>query len=99
MPVSEQDVAHVAALAALSVTPERMAELVSELNGILAHMDALKAAPTEGVEPMSGLPGETKLTRSDSPYAEADESAVRLSAPATRDGFFLVPRLDAHEGA
>lgn len=49
MAVSERDVRHVAQLARLGLDPARVEALVHELNGILAHMDALAGAG-EGVE-------------------------------------------------
>ena len=96
MPVSRDDVKHIAALARLALPEERIPELVSQLNGILAHMDVLRDVDTTraaaAARPAPALP-----LRPDRgpplPLATARESF----APAMRDGFFLVPRLATHE--
>lgn len=94
MAVSERDVRHVAQLARLGLDPARVEALVHELNGILAHMDALAGAG-EGVEENGA--GAASALRADSgpqlPLAIPRESF----APDTRDGFFLVPRLATHD--
>jgi len=51
------------------------------------------------VDPMANPPGENRLTRPDEPAADALLGAREDFAPAMRDGFFLVPRLAAHEDA
>lgn len=98
MAVTERDVLHVASLARLGVDPSRLPSLVSELNGILAHMEVLESVETSGLVADGG--GETTATpmRSD-----ADGSPIPLAIPREafgpdmRDGFFLVPRLATHE--
>lgn len=99
MAVSEDDVRHVANLARLGLDPARAARLVDELNGILGHMEILRSVNTENVDPMAGPPGESRLTRPDEPSADPLLRAREEIAPASRDGFFLVPRLAAHEDA
>ena len=100
MAVTERDVRHVAALARLGLEESRIASLVSQLNGILEHMDVLERVETSGGRMADGG-GRTTATpmRSD-----VDGKAIPLVnpresfAPAMRDGFFLVPRLETHEG-
>jgi len=100
MAVSETDVLHVAALARLAIDPARLSSLVSELNGILGHMEALGAVETSGWR-MGDGGGATTATpmRSDSDGTPIPLALPREGfAPAMRDGFFLVPRLETHEG-
>jgi aspartyl-tRNA(Asn)/glutamyl-tRNA(Gln) amidotransferase subunit C len=99
MAVSEDDVRHVASLARLAIDPARLSSLVSELNGILAHMEVLGAVGTGGR--MSDVGSRTTATpmRSDSDGTPIPLALPREGlAPAMRDGFFLVPRLETHEG-
>ena len=101
MAVSAEEVRHVADLARLGLEPDRIAQLAHELNGILAHMDALsavaaRASADDGDETSRGMPLR----------ADGDEvrTASRLVPPAARErmapwmqaGFFLVPRLSTH---
>ena len=99
MPVSESDVLHIASLARLGVAPDRVPSLVAELNGILAHMDALTAAKTKGVVPVSSIGAAAQPLRQDAgaPYPLA--RSLENFAPAMREGLLLVPRLATHEVA
>ena len=99
MAVSEDDVRHVASLARLGLDPARLPSLVSELNGILAHMEVLGAVDTGSqVSDVEGRPSTTAM-RSDTDGSSVPLVIPRESfAPGMRDGFFLVPRLATHEG-
>lgn len=95
MSVSENDVRHIATLARLGVTDERVPALVEELNRILGHMEVLqqvhltnRAATATAVQ---GMPLRRDVANA-VPLARPREDF----APAMRDGFFLVPRLDTH---
>lgn len=93
MAVTREDVLRVAALARLGVPTERVDALVGELGEILRHVDVLTRldAPV-GDSASAGMP-----------LAPDEPPSVPLSreredfAPAMRDGFFLVPRLDTHD--
>jgi aspartyl-tRNA(Asn)/glutamyl-tRNA(Gln) amidotransferase subunit C len=96
MSVTPQDVRHVAALARLGLEPERIPALVAELNGILAHMDVLAKVDTRNVIPAVGVgAGGTPLREDAGPPLPLARPRDAF-APATRDGFFLVPRLATH---
>ena len=100
MAVTERDVRHVAALARLGLEEARIASLVSELNGILGHMEVLGRVETsggrmaEGGDRTTGTPMRADVGGKAIPLANSRESF----APEMRDGFFLVPRLETHEG-
>ena len=99
MAVSENDVRHVAALARLGVDEARLPALVHELNGILAHMEVLQRVETGGGGWDVGGSLTATPTRSDLAGAPSPLALSRNSfAPQMRDGFFLVPRLETHEG-
>ena len=99
MAVSEKDVRHVAALARLGVDEARLPALVQELNGILAHMEVLQRVETGGGMWEVGRNRSGTPIRSDTAGAPIPLALSRDSfAPEMRDGFFLVPRLETHEG-
>lgn len=93
MAVTRDDVLRVAALARLGIAPERVDALVGELSGILQHVDVLARLETESA-------GDTSEGMPLAPDEPPSVSLLRPRedfAPATRDGFFLVPRLDTHD--
>jgi len=108
--ISRDDVRHIAGLARLGVSDERVDTLVRELNGILAHMDELQRVESAGAAAeaealRSGMP----LRADEGPSVTLERPVARI-APVTRtldgalmpamiDGFFLVPRLSTHEDA
>ncbi|MEO7362027.1 MAG: Asp-tRNA(Asn)/Glu-tRNA(Gln) amidotransferase subunit GatC [Gemmatimonadaceae bacterium] len=98
MPVSESDVRHIASLARLGVTDERVPTLVSELNRILEHMDVLQAVDLSTFKSNNTrVPG--MLLRSDDSTPTQLQRARQTFAPSMRDDFFLVPRLETHGSA
>jgi aspartyl-tRNA(Asn)/glutamyl-tRNA(Gln) amidotransferase subunit C len=99
VPVSLDDVRHIAALARLGVSDERAQMLVGELNAILAHMDVLSKIDTNGVAEVVGVGAAGAPLRSDAGPPIPLARPIGAFAPATRDGFFLVPRLSTHEDA
>lgn len=96
MAVSEDDVRRVAELARLGLEPDRLQLLVGELNGILVHMDELRAIDTSGVDPALVTLGLDAPLRPDTPRS-APGVDITAFAPQVADGFFLVPRLASHE--
>jgi aspartyl-tRNA(Asn)/glutamyl-tRNA(Gln) amidotransferase subunit C len=53
MKVTEKDVAYVADLANLELTPEESTRMVADLNSILDHIDKLNELDTSNVEPLA----------------------------------------------
>lgn len=97
MSVTNDDVLHVAQLARLTIDNARLPGLVTELNGILQHIDVLQQATLPGglgVRAEAGMP-----LRADDVPPVALQRTREAFAPATRDGFFLVPRLATHGDA
>ena len=97
MAVSRDDVRHVAALARLDVPDSRLTELVSQLNGILTHMDALAKVKTTGVMATAGVGDAAMPLRADIGPPIPLLHPLETFAPQMRDGFILVPRLATHE--
>ena len=99
MAVTREDVLHIASLARLALDEQSLPRLVNELNGILAHMEALRKVDTTGVAGAEGVGDAGMPLRVDGgppyPLAHTREEF----APQIRDGFFLVPRLSTHEDA
>jgi aspartyl-tRNA(Asn)/glutamyl-tRNA(Gln) amidotransferase subunit C len=99
MAVTRDDVKHVANLARLGLSDARADTLVSELNAILGHMDALSRVDTARIEPVVGVGAESPPLQEDEGPSVSLERDLTAIAPSMRDGFFLVPRLSTHETA
>lgn len=94
MSITIEDVLHVTQLARLTIDDTRLPGLVAELNGILLHIDALQQAAIPAdlrARALAGMP-----LRDDAEPPVVLQRAREAFAPATRDGFFLVPRLATH---
>ncbi|MBA3918727.1 MAG: Asp-tRNA(Asn)/Glu-tRNA(Gln) amidotransferase GatCAB subunit C [Gemmatimonas sp.] len=99
MSVTPEDVRHVARLARLGLDEAELPQLVSQLNGILEHMDVLQQVQVpDAVGDWQQAAQRVDVARRDD--AQPSDSLARereAFAPAMRDGFFLVPRLATHE--
>ena len=76
MAVSKDDVRHIAGLARVGVPEARLDGLVTELNGILAHMDALSRVPS------GGLAGAADAARAGMPLGADERGLDREARPA-----------------
>jgi aspartyl-tRNA(Asn)/glutamyl-tRNA(Gln) amidotransferase subunit C len=83
------DVAHLAALAQLSLTEDEAKELTRDLERIVAYVDELSKIDVTGVEPMRVL--EEQNVRSDEPLASLPKEAALAGAPRADEGGFVVP--------
>jgi aspartyl-tRNA(Asn)/glutamyl-tRNA(Gln) amidotransferase subunit C len=99
MAVTIDDLLHVARLARLGVPGDRATQLVTQLNGILEHMDVLAKVDTTGVAATEGVGAEGAPLREDSGQPVPLAQGIESFAPAVRDGFLLVPRLATHDDA
>jgi aspartyl-tRNA(Asn)/glutamyl-tRNA(Gln) amidotransferase subunit C len=109
MKVTEKDVAYVAELANLDLSPEERVRMLRDLNSILEYVDRLSELNTENVEPMAQVSDRygVDVTRRGSDrfaYAARDDvkDGLRRSlpheeavgnAPGTDGTFFVVPKV------
>jgi aspartyl-tRNA(Asn)/glutamyl-tRNA(Gln) amidotransferase subunit C len=97
VPVTREDVLHIAELARLGIDAARADELTKELSAILSHMEVLSQVDTASVPTTAGVGvGGTPL-RPDVGAAPLMSGTLASFAPKMRDGFFIVPRLATHE--
>ena len=91
--ISRDDVARVARLARLALTDAELETMREQLNAILAHIDALKAVNTEGVEPTSHAVPQFNVMRDDEPRPCFPRDEMLANAPDRAGDFFRVPRI------
>ena len=91
--LSREQIARIAQLARLELTPAESGVMQEELNAILAVVDRMSAVDTAGVEPMAH-PQEASQRLRDDRVTEADRRAdFQEGAPAVEDGLYLVPKV------
>ncbi|MBP6852331.1 MAG: Asp-tRNA(Asn)/Glu-tRNA(Gln) amidotransferase subunit GatC [Rhodoferax sp.] len=97
MPLSSTDIARIANLARLELSPPESERMLTQLNNFFDIVQKMRAVDTSGIEPLAH------------PYATVRDIALRLrddvvsepnqreanqrSAPAVENGLFLVPKV------
>jgi aspartyl-tRNA(Asn)/glutamyl-tRNA(Gln) amidotransferase subunit C len=90
MPI-DIDISHVARLARLALSHEDLARYRTQLVAILEHAARVQSVDTSGTQPTAHPLGIGNVFRDDQVGASLDREEVLAQAPATRDGYFVVP--------
>ncbi len=93
MSLTEKDVAHVATLARLDLTPAESALMTEQLGRILGFMETLAALDTAGVEPTSHVLPLANVFRDDAAVESGLVDRMREAAPMPDRGYYRVPRV------
>lgn len=97
MPITQDDVKKIAALAHLEITEEELRTLAPQVASIVAYVEQLNELDTSEVEPaIGGLTEEGEETNSARDDATAPSLGQRLAldqAPDPAHGHFRVPRV------
>ena len=95
--ISADDVAHVASLARLSLTPEELELFTGQLGDVLDHAADVEALQLDDVEPLAHPLPLVNVVRADEVTPSLDRDEVLSQAPAAEDGQFRVPRILGEE--
>ncbi|HEU0225495.1 MAG TPA: Asp-tRNA(Asn)/Glu-tRNA(Gln) amidotransferase subunit GatC [Steroidobacteraceae bacterium] len=94
MTLTRRDVENIAHLARLEISEAELPVYVQSLSAILAFVEQLAAAPTEGVLPMAHpLEGQVQRLRDDQVTESDHRDHYQANAPAVEAGLYLVPRV------
>ena len=94
MALTREQIASIATLARLDLTPEEIPVYQESLSRILEFVGALERADTTGVAPMAHpLPGLTQRLRQDEVTEGDGHERYQLNAPLTTAGLYLVPKV------
>jgi aspartyl-tRNA(Asn)/glutamyl-tRNA(Gln) amidotransferase subunit C len=91
MSLSRQEIEKVALLARLRLSNEEAQTMVAELGKIIAFVDQLAEADTEGVEPMAHAIELRNVFREDQAAASLSREVALANAPHHDDRGYLVP--------
>ena len=93
MPVSTEQVRHIAKLARIAMSDEEIERLAPELNNILGWVEQLGEVNTDGIEPLTAVIDQ-KLRLRDDVVTEGDiRDEVLANAPEAQHGFVAVPKV------
>jgi aspartyl-tRNA(Asn)/glutamyl-tRNA(Gln) amidotransferase subunit C len=93
MSVDASAVRRIAHLARIAVAEEEVPHLQGELNAMLAFVEQLSEVNVEGVEPMTSVTPMAMKKRPDVVNDGGIPDDIVRNAPATKDHFFLVPKV------
>jgi aspartyl-tRNA(Asn)/glutamyl-tRNA(Gln) amidotransferase subunit C len=92
--LTRRDVENIALLARLQVTEQELPVYVGSLSAILAFVEQLATAATDGVAPMAHpLEGQVQPLREDRVTESDHRDRYQANAPAVEAGLYLVPRV------
>jgi aspartyl-tRNA(Asn)/glutamyl-tRNA(Gln) amidotransferase subunit C len=90
MALTSAEVAHVARLARLSLSPEELELMRSQLSNILEYIELLQEVDVTGVEPTAQVTGLATVLRADAVTDRLTREQALANAPEQRDGMFRV---------
>ena len=93
MPVSTEQVRHIAKLARIAMSDEEIARLEPELNAIIGWVEQLAEVNTDGIEPLTAVIDQKLRLRVDEVTAGDCRDDVLANAPNAQHGFFAVPKV------
>ena len=93
MPLSKDEVRHVAMLARLGLEPGDEEFYAEQLSGILGHIDRLKQLDTDAIPPTAQVVEVTNRLREDVPRPGLSQEEALANAPAALEGSFRVPSI------
>ena len=93
MASGEIDVAYVAKLARLALTPTEVERFGAQLGALLEHVAALEALPVAGVAATARIIAQSNVMRDDVVRPSLDRETVLRGAPKREGSYFRVPRI------
>ena len=93
MSVDHETVRRIARLARIAVADEDVPHLQGELNAILRFVEQLNEVDVSAVEPMTSVTPMAMKKRADVVTEGGYPDQIVRNAPATEDGYFLVPKV------
>ena len=93
MPLSKEQVEHIAKLARLNLTPAEIDKFTHELTVILSYIDQLQTVDTKGVEPQNQFITAENVFREDVPEPSLPRDEALRNAPDRDREYFHVPKV------
>ena len=97
MPITRDEVAHLARLARLALTDAELDHFAVQLDVIISAVARVQEVTAEGIPPTSHAVPLTNVFRPDELVPCLDPQAVLAAAPAVEEQRFRVPRILAED--
>lgn len=91
MPISKDEVRHIAHLARLDLTEEEVEKFAGQLSQILDHAAIVKNVDTSGIEPLAHAVDRRNVFRDDAVSAGLSREEALANAPSAENGGFRIP--------
>jgi aspartyl-tRNA(Asn)/glutamyl-tRNA(Gln) amidotransferase subunit C len=91
MPLTQQEVEHIAKLARLELTEEELARYREQLSAILAHVAQLQKLDTADIPPMAAVFSNESHLRADAARPSLPTATILKNAAAKDRGQFKIP--------
>ena len=97
MSLNSQDIARIANLARLELSPDESARLLTQTNDFFNIVEKMRAVDTTGIEPLAhpldAIQSMSLRLRDDVTSEPNNRGANQQTAPAVENGLFLVPKV------
>ncbi len=90
MPLTIEDVEHVASLARLGLSDDELERMRQQLSSILEHIAVLQEIDTDRIPPTAQVNALSNVLRDDDVRPSLTQERVLANAPQSRDGFLEV---------
>ena len=97
MPITRDEVAHLARLSRLALSDEELDHLAPQLDQIIASVAQVQEVAADGIPPTSHATGLVNVFRADEPLACLSPEDALAAAPAVELQRFKVPRILVEE--
>jgi aspartyl-tRNA(Asn)/glutamyl-tRNA(Gln) amidotransferase subunit C len=97
MPITREEVAHLARLSRLALTDAELDHFAGQLDTIIAHVARVQEVAAEGIPPTSHAAELTNVYREDVLVPPLGAAAALSQAPASEQDRFRVPRILTEE--
>ena len=91
--VDRSDIEKLAELARIEISESTVDEVAKSITDVLALVDQLQAADTDGIAPMAHPLDATQRLRADNVSEENRRDDFQQLAPAAEQGLYLVPKV------
>ena len=91
MPISKDEVSHIARLARLELSEEEVEKFSNQLSQILDHAAIVTSVDTDGVEPLTHAVDRRNVYREDEVEKGLDREDALANAPSRENGAFRIP--------